>query len=129
MADNVDLILQLLQEQRDEQKRASDMLGDVRVAVASVQRTVEGQQAGIAAMRADQAQIFDRLRAVETRAERIAHIDETVTAMDARVRVLEQHDAGNKVVHGGLLGFTRETLKAVLQVMVGVIVAWLMLHH
>ena len=40
MPERIDLILRLLQDQREDQAKTNAVLGDLRVEVASVQRTI-----------------------------------------------------------------------------------------
>lgn len=124
MAENVDLILGLLREQREDQRRTNNVLSELSVDMAGVRRVVEGHAEGIAGMRADQAQIFDRLRLVEAKAERIPHIDVMVTGIGDRVRKLELDGASTQLVTGGVTSVAKEMLKWGLGLAAGFFLAW-----
>lgn len=128
MAENVDLILGLLREQREDQRRTNNVLAELSVDMAGVRRMVDGQAEGIAAMRADQAQIFDRLRLVEATAARVPHIDAEVGNINTRIRALEVEGAGTRMVAGGVTSVAKEVLKWGLGLATGFLLAWIT-HH
>lgn len=109
--ERIDMILQLLQQQREDQGKMNTVLGDLRVDVASVKKAVDGQQDGIAGIRADQVQIFDRLRIVEHQAQHVPRLQGELDDLDERVRLLEQDGAGHRVVTGAVTGSARELLR------------------
>lgn len=131
MPERIDLILRLLQDQREDQAKTNAVLGDLRVEVASVQRTLDSHQAGLAEMRVNQAAMFDRLRQVETRASGMERVERDVNMLDGRVRILEQDGASARVVSGGVTHTAKEALRWALGIVAGVLLGiggWLMAH-
>lgn len=96
------LIQDLLQEQRDAQHRANTMLADLRIDVASMQRLQEGQSSQLAEIRVDIRQIYERLREAEMQTQRIPAVEQLYRELERRLRALEQDGREHKVVAGAM---------------------------
>lgn len=136
MPERITAILSLLEEGREAQAKANEILAEVRVDVAGMKRMLDAQQAGMADLRKEQAEQGERLRAVELALAQYAHAERDlgklfahVDKLDTRVRVLEGNEREAKVVTGATAWGFREVMKLLLATVIGAgsaLVAWAM---
>jgi outer membrane murein-binding lipoprotein Lpp len=118
MPDRIPAMMTLLEDLRRGQAAGNELLNDVRVSVAGLERSHEGQAQQLARIEATVDQLSDRVRFVEINHARIpqlerelAQVDERVkigqetanrrhTDLDTRVRALEGDGRETKVVTG-----------------------------
>lgn len=112
MPERLALITELLQDTREAQDKGNSMLADLRVEVAALQRSHDGQGQHIADMRADLRQMSDRLRDAELQMQRIPHAEASLGRAhgrldehERRLRALEGDGRENKVVSRSIMGW------------------------
>ncbi|HEY1035531.1 MAG TPA: hypothetical protein VGE09_11180 [Pseudoxanthomonas sp.] len=110
MTDRLEFIQELLQETRDEQRKGNTILAELRIQVAVLQRTQNGIEQTIAAVRAE----MDRRHADHDR----RHAD-----LESRVRVLEGDGRETKVVAKAVTGGVRDIWRYTAAAAVGAIMA------
>lgn len=135
MPDGIGTILQLLEEGRDAQAKANEILGEVRVDVAGVKRALKAQQEGMVELRRQQIENSDRLRSLELQLARLPHTEREVGRLHAkqdkleeRVGALEKTGVRTEVVTGAVTGSAKEMLKHVVSGVAGAaaaVFAWM----
>lgn len=119
MPDRIPAMMTLLEDLRRGQVAGNELLNDVRVSVASLERSYEGQGQQLARVEAAVDSLNLRLRDVEMNHARIPHAERDIaqleervnihqkhadrrhSEMDTRVRKLERDGAGTEVVTSG----------------------------
>lgn len=143
MTERLALIQDLLQETRDAQVKGNAMLTELRVDVAGLQRSHDGQGQRIADLSAEVRQLSDRLRDSEMQMQRlpqaiadIAKLEERIdgyhstadrrhTSLEGRVRVLENDGSAQRVVTGAFVGGVRDLWRYVAAALVGGVITGL----
>jgi len=119
MPERLELIEDLLHSAIEGQAKGNAMLADLRVEIAALQRSHDGQGQNIADMRAEMRQMGDRLRDVELRIQPLASLEARHSALESRVRTLEGDGREAAVVNRAVTGGARDVWRYV----VGAIVA------
>lgn len=130
MPERIDAIVRMLEEQRDGQAKANELLAQVRVAVAGMTRSFEAQQEGIFELRRQQGETSERLRSVELalatlpmHEKDLARLFGRHSDLELRVRTLEGDGRETKVVHGAVKIGARDIFKHIVSVIAGAVTA------
>jgi len=130
MPERLALITELLQDTREAQEKGNAMLGDLRVDMAALQRSHEGQGQSIADIRADIRSMMARQQAVELQLQRLPHHEAQITAVDrrlegheARLRALEGEGRETRVITSAAKAGLRDATRYVIGVIGGLLVA------
>lgn len=120
----------LLQETRDGQIKGNAILADLRVEVAALQRSQEGQASHIADMRAEVRQVGDRLRTAEMEMQRLPATEAALNKLESRqldiegrVRVLEGDGRETKIITRAVTGSARDVWRYLIGAVIGLAVA------
>ena len=130
MSDRFALIQELLQDTREAQERGNAILSNLRVDVAALQRSHDGQGQVIADMRAELRQLSDRQRESELRIQRMPKVED-LNNLEGRVRVLEGDGRETRVMARAVGGGLRDVWRYALAAIGGVIVTavlWAVKH-
>lgn len=126
--ERIDMILELVREQREGQAKTNALLGDLRSDMAGVKTALEGQQASTALLQGQVNTLFDRQRQIEQQAQQIPQIERELNAaavrydgIEKRVRTLETDASRAGVVTGAVSSSAKELLKWVLSIAAGAI--------
>lgn len=119
MPERLALITELLQDTRDAQEKGNSMLADLRVEVASVQRSQAGQAEHISDMRAELRQVSDRLRSAELQLQPMTELQRKQAELEVRVRTLEGEGRETRVVRGAAVAGVRTIWQYIAAALVG----------
>lgn len=130
MPERLALITELLQDTREAQEKGNSMLGDLRVDMAALQRSHEGQGQSIADLRADIRSMMARQQAAELQLQRLPHHEAQIAAFDrrlegheARLRNLEGEGRETRVITGAAKGLVSQTARYLVGVIGGLLLA------
>lgn len=130
MPERLALITELLQETREAQDKGNAMLGDLRVDMAALQRSHEGQGQSIADLRADVRSMMARQQATELQMQRLPHYEAQLVAFERRVdgqelriRALEGDGRETRVITGAAKGLVSQTARYLVGAIGGLLLA------
>lgn len=130
MPERLALITELLQDTREAQEKGNAMLGDLRVDMAALQRSHEGQGQSIADLRADVRSMMARQQATELQMQRLPHHEAQIAAFDrrlegheSRLRALEGDGRETRVITGAAKGLAGQVSRYVVGAICGLLMA------
>lgn len=130
MPERLALITSLLEDTREAQEKGNAMLGDLRVDLAALQRSHEGQGQSIADIRADLRSMMARQQAVELQLQRLPHYEAQLAAFERRVdgqelriRALEGDGRETRVITGAAKAWVGQVSRYVVGAIGGLLVA------
>lgn len=123
MTERLALIQELLLENREAQEKGNSILVELRIEVAALQRSHDGQVGQIADMRAEIRQVSDRLRTAEMQIQPMADLRQRNNELESRLRVLEGDGREQRVVTGAIGGGARDIMRLIAAAIIGAVAA------
>ncbi len=130
MPERLDLLTKLAQDNLAAQAEIKDMVGDLRVEMALMQKTHESQGSRIAELSADVRQMMGRQQAAEIQLQQlhqhgaqISRIEQRQDSHELRLRAVEGDGREARVITGAAASTARDIMRYGIGVVGGLVVA------